>query len=321
MRRWPARYSSSDKHLPVLVDTIVEQIGSCPEGVFVDATVGAGGHLLAVFKAYGERFRYYGFDLDGTILKSTSQFFAELGIEAELVNQNFSDIADFLRGRGIESISAILYDLGIGSFQIDNPQRGFSYLGDGPLSMAFDKRQNFSATDVLEEFTERELAELFYEYGEEPKAKSIARAIKRHGGRISTTGELADLIRKTVGQGHFVKSAARVFQALRIKVNNELYHIEKGLESIIPLLKSGGKVLVISYHSLEDRIVKRLFKKYSGKCVCPPKTPVCHCGKIELVRPVFSKPLRPDNEEIAENSRARSARLRVAERIGIQTQS
>ena len=287
----------------------------------MDGTVGAGGHLIAVFKAYGERFKYYGFDLDSTILESTSQLLAKLGIEAELVNRNFSEIAEFLRGRGIESISAIIYDLGIGSFQIDNPQRGFSYLGDGPLSMAFDSRQNFSASDILEEFTERELAELFYEYGEEPKAKAIARAIKRHSGKISTTGELADLVRKTVGPRYFVKSAARIFQALRIRVNDELHHIEKGLESAIPLLKTGGKMMVISYHSLEDRIVKQLFKKYSGKCVCPPKTPVCHCGKVKLVRPVFSKPLRPDNEEIAKNSRARSARLRVAERVGFEAES
>lgn len=316
MRRWPKRSSSDERHLPVLADIVVEQIGSCPEGVFVDATVGAGGHLISVFKAYGRRFKYYGFDLDGSILESTQKIISELRVEAELINQNYSDAAEFLRGRGITSISAILFDLGIGSFQIDDPQRGFSYLGEGPLSMSFDSRGKRSASAILETYSEKELTQLFREYGEEPRAKAIAKAIKRMPRRIATTGELAELIRRVAGGKYFVKTAARIFQALRIEVNNELHNIQKGLGDALPLLKPGGKAIVISYHSLEDGLVKRLFKKYSGKCVCPPRTPICRCGKIKLIRSVFTKPIRPDFEEIAKNSRARSAKLRVAERIG-----
>jgi len=317
MRRWPERFSSDQTHLPVLADIIIDQLKSCPDGIFIDSTVGAGGHLKAVFQAHGNRFKYFGFDLDQEIIGQTRRSLNELGIEAELIYSNFSNVADFLQGRGISIISAILFDLGIGSFQIDDPRRGFSYLKDGPLSLAFDAKNPRQASDILRKYSEKELTELFRTYGEEPRAKYLARSIKNYKGRIMTTGQLAEVIRSVTNDRYFVKTAARVFQALRIKVNEELDHISRGLESIIPFLAPGGKAMVISYHSLEDGLVKRIFKKYSGKCVCRSKIPECACGKVKLVHPVFSKPVVPDPEEIASNPRARSAKLRIVERIAI----
>jgi len=316
MRRWPERSLSDEIHLPVLADIVVEQLNSGPEGVFVDATVGAGGHLKTVFKAHGKRFRYFGFDLDNSVLQRTGDYLAKNGIEAELINSNFSNVTDILQGREISKISAILFDLGIGSFQIDDPERGFSYLRNGPLSMSFDTGSALMAADIIDNASEKELTDLFRTYGEEPKAKTLARAIKNYTDPITTTGQLADIIRSVVSSRKFIKTASRIFQALRIKVNDEFAHIQKGIESALPLLVSGGKAMVISYHSLEDGLVKRLFKKYSGKCVCPPRMPECRCGKINLVRPVFAKPLIPDPEEIAANTRARSAKMRIVERIG-----
>jgi len=317
MRRWPERSSSDEIHLPVMADIIVDQLTNCPDGIFIDSTVGAGGHLKAVFQAHGDRFRYFGFDLDQAILERTRRSLSELGITAELIYSNFSNVADFLQGRGINTISAILFDLGIGSFQVDDPQRGFSYLKDGPLSLAYDPQNSRKASDILRNYTEKELTELFRTYGEEPRAKFLARSIKNHKERITTTGQLSEIIRSVVKDRYFVKTAARVFQALRIKVNQEFDHITRGLESIIPLLATGGKAMVISYHSLEDGIVKRIFKKYSGKCVCRSKQPECTCGKVKLVRPIFSKPVGPGVEEIASNPRARSAKLRIVEKIAI----
>jgi 16S rRNA (cytosine1402-N4)-methyltransferase len=317
MRRWPERSSSDETHLPVMVDIIVDQLGSCPDGVFIDSTTGAGGHLKAVFQAHGNKFRYYGFDLDQAVLERTKRSLNKLGIEAELINSNFSNVADFLQGRGIPIISAILFDLGIGSFQIDDSQRGFSYLKDGPLSLAYDHENSRKASDILKNYTERELTDLFRTYGQEPRAKYLARAIKNYKGRITTTGQLSEIIRLVVKDRYFVKTAARVFQALRIKVNDELEHISRGLESVIPLLAPGGKAMVISYHSLEDGLVKRIFKKYSGRCVCQSKRPECTCGKVKLVRPIFPKPVGPGPAEIASNPRARSAKLRIVERIAV----
>jgi len=317
MRRWPERSSSDEIHLPVMADIIVNQLNSCPDGVFIDSTVGGGGHLKAVFQAHGNRFRYFGFDLDQIIIEQTRRSLNGLGIEAELVYSNFSNVAGFLQGRGIPIISAILFDLGIGSFQIDDPLRGFSYLKNGPLSLAYDPKNSRKASNILKNYSEKELTELFRTYGEEPRAKFLARSIKNHKQRITTTGQLAEIIRSVVKDRYFVKTAARVFQALRIKVNEELDHISRGLESVMPLLAPGGKIMVISYHSLEDGIVKRIFKKYSGRCVCRSKRPACTCGKVKLVRPIFPKPVQPGPEEIALNPRARSAKLRIVERIAI----
>ena len=314
-RRWPGKSSYSMKHQPVMANRVVKLLSGCPDGVFVDATVGAGGHLIEVYRAHGNRFKYIGFDLDGLALKQAKHNITKIGLEAELTKSNFTEIADHLQKRKISSISAVLYDLGIGSFQIDNPNRGFSYLGDGPLSMSFDDDEKLVAANLIDSLDENDLTRLFKSFGQERKARSLSKAIKKYPDKITTTGQLAQIIRSTVGGRSFVKTAARIFQAVRIKVNDEFENIRKSLEAVLPYLVPGGVAMVITYHSLEDGHVKRIFKKFSGKCVCPPGMPECRCGKQKLVRLVYSKPVKPDPEEIAINSRARSAKLRVVEKI------
>jgi 16S rRNA (cytosine1402-N4)-methyltransferase len=294
---------------------VVGYLQGCPSGVFLDATVNGGGHTSAIYKAFKDIFTCVGFDLDGEVIEQTRQTFKDEGIKADLVKLNFADIAGYLPMKNIGSISAILYDLGISSYQIDNPRIGFSYLDDGPLNLSFEDSQTLAAARLIQRLSEQKLAELFKMYGQEPRSKALARAIKNSHNKIETTGQLAAIIRGVVGSKYFIKTAARVFQSLRIEVNDELGNIQQSLESVLPLLKPGGKAIVISYHSLEDGLVKKIFKKYSGKCVCPSNLPECRCGKNNLVRWVTRKPVKPGVDEIASNPRARSAKMRVVERV------
>jgi 16S rRNA (cytosine1402-N4)-methyltransferase len=217
----------------------------------------------------------------------------------------------------IESLSAILYDLGISSHQIDNPASGFSYLKDGPLGLSFDNSRPYAAAQLIEELSEQQLTELLRTYGQEPRARSLAKAIKNSPGKIETTGQLASIIRKISGDRFFIKTASRIFQALRISVNDELGNIRKSIDSILPLLKPGGRAIVISYHSLEDGLIKQLFRKYSGRCICTGKIIQCQCGAQKLMKLVTAKPIQPDVDEVAANPRARSAKMRVVERIAV----
>jgi 16S rRNA (cytosine1402-N4)-methyltransferase len=303
-------------HQPVMLNQVIELLAPCPAGVMVDATVGAGGHLKGIFEAYGAKFKYFGFDLDGLILGHTRKILADCGLEAELIKANYTDITDILKKKGYDSISAALFDFGIGSHQIDDSSRGFSYLEDGPLTMSFDEQSGQSAAAVIKNLDEKQLASLFKSLGQEKKARLLAKRIKNSPVEIATTGQLAGIIRDTVGDRFFVKTASRVFQALRIAVNHELDNISRGLEQTILGLAAGGRLIAISYHSLEDGLVKRMFKKYSGRCVCPAGVPQCNCGKVKLVKIITGKPLGPDPEECRQNPRARSARLRVVEKIG-----
>ena len=300
-----------------MVNRVVELLSDCPDGVFVDSTVGSGGHLIEVFKAHGSKFKYFGFDLDGLVLEETKKVISKTGIKAELVKSNFSEVVNHLNKRNISSISAILYDLGIGSFQVDDPERGFSYLGSGPLSMSFDDKAKLSASDLINKLSEKELTDLFRVYGQERRAKLLSKAIKQYPGKLTTTNQLAEVIRSVVGNRYFVKTASRVFQAIRIKVNDEFENIRKGIESVLPYLSYGGRVIVITYHSLEDGLVKRIFKKFTGKCVCSSRMKECRCGKEKLVRLVLTKPIKADPDEVAVNVRARSAKLRVVEKIAV----
>jgi 16S rRNA (cytosine1402-N4)-methyltransferase len=302
-----------------MADRVIELLADCPDGVFVDATVGLGGHLKKVIEAHGSRFEYYGFDLDGKVLEQTKKNISETGIEARLIKSNYTEIVKLLQKERIRTISAIVYDLGIGSFQIDDPARGFSYLGDGPLSMAFDDELESPAADLINRLNETELMKLLRKYGQEPRAKAISRAIKSHSGGIATTGQLADIIRTVVGSRFFIKTASRVFQAIRVEVNHEFENISRSLDAVLPCLAERGRAIVITYHSLEDGIVKRIFKKYTGGCVCPAGMKHCMCGKIKMVRKVFPKPLKAEPEEVAANIRARSAKLRAVERIAVET--
>lgn len=314
MRRSPARSLSNGKHVPVMTGQVKRFLQGCPSGIFVDATLGGGGHTSAVFKSFRDVFTCIGFDLDSQALERTEKTFKEEGVEAELVQSNFARIADHLAMKQIKSISAILYDLGISSQQIDNPESGFSYLQDGPLSLSFDNNHPYAAAQLIEEYSEQQLTSVLKNYGQEPRAKSMARAIKNNPEKVTTTGQLSSLIRKIAGERFFIKTASRIFQALRIAVNDELGSIEKSIDSTIPLLAQGGRIIVISYHSLEDGLVKRLFRKNSGRCICPGKIIACQCGARPLVKIITPKPIQPGMEEIAANPRARSARMRVAEK-------
>lgn len=314
MRRSPARSLSNGKHVPVMIGQVKQYLQGCPPGIFVDATLGGGGHTSAVFKSFKDVFTCIGFDLDAQALERTKKTFKEEGVEAELIQSNFARIADHLAMKQIRSISAILYDLGISSQQIDIPESGFSYLQDGPLSMSFDRNCPYTAARLIEECSEQQLTVILKNLGQEPKAKSLARAIKNYPEKITTTGQLASLIRKISGERFFIKTASRVFQALRIAVNDELGSIENSIDSTIPLLAPGGRIVVISYHSLEDGLVKRLFRKNSGRCLCRGKVLKCQCGARSLVKIITPKPVQPDRVEISINPRARSARMRVAEK-------
>lgn len=315
MRRSPEKHSSEELHVPVLLREVVDIIDGCPDGVVIDGTVGAGGHLKAICGAYGDRFKYYGFDLDNGILNKTRKLILDRGFEAELINANYKEIVLHLQRKGIESISAVLLDLGIGSFQIDNSSRGFSYLKDGPLSMAFDDSNILAASAMIKKLSEKELRNVLYEYGEEPKSRYIARAIKEFSEPLNTTEQLSSIIRSVVGNRAFIKTAARVFQALRIKVNAEFDNLFEGLDKLLPRVAPGGRALIITYHSLEDHLVKRIIKKFTGRCICPPRLPECRCGMEKLFKLSPRKPILPAKDEIDSNPRARSAKLRVIERI------
>jgi 16S rRNA (cytosine1402-N4)-methyltransferase len=315
MRRSPARSLSNGLHIPVMVTQVKQYLQGCPPGIFVDATLGGGGHTIAVYKNFKDVFSCIGFDLDAQALERTKQTFKEEGVEAELVKSNFAQIADYLAMKKIKSISAILYDLGISSQQIDEPKSGFSYLQDGPLGLSFDNDRPYAAAQLIEELSEQQLTEIFWTYGQEPRAKSIARAIKGAPDKIETTGQLAAILRKSGGDRFFIKTASRVFQSLRIAVNDEMGSIRRSIDTVIPLLAPQGRAIVISYHSLEDGLVKQLFKKYSGKCICPGKVIQCQCGARQLVKQVTAKPIQPDADEVAANPRARSAKMRVVEKI------
>jgi 16S rRNA (cytosine1402-N4)-methyltransferase len=315
MRRSPARSLSNGIHIPVMTAQVKQYLQGCPPGIFVDATLGGGGHTIAVQKSFKDVFSCVGFDLDAQALERTKQALKVEGVEAELVKSNFAQIADYLAMKKIDSVSAILYDLGISSQQIDNPATGFSYLKDGPLGLSFDNSRPYAAAELIEESSEQQLTGILRAYVQEPRARSLARAIKNSPTKIETTSQLASVIRKISGDRFFIKTASRIFQALRISVNDELGNIDKSISSVLLLLKPGGRAIVISYHSLEDGLIKQLFKKYSGRCICPGKVIQCQCGAQKLVKILTAKPVQPDVDEVASNPRARSAKMRVVERI------
>jgi len=302
-------------HRPAMLKQVLELLVECPDGVFVDATVGAGGHLIGISERFKNKFEYFGFDLDGLILGRTRESVAEIGLEASLIKANYATVATHLQKNNINTISAALFDLGIGSYQVDNPDRGFSYLQDGPLSMSFDTDYNNLAGDLIGRLSEKQLVKIYRDFGQERKAVKIARELKNSPVPVTTTGQLAKIIRRITGDRYFIKTASRVFQALRIAVNNEFDNIETGINDAIRMLQPGGRVMAITYHSLEDGLVKRIFRKAAGKCLCPAGTAKCVCGAEKLVRLVNRKPIVADAKEIRLNSRARSAKLRTVERI------
>jgi 16S rRNA (cytosine1402-N4)-methyltransferase len=303
-------------HVPVLADEVRELLAVEPGETVVDATFGAGGHAAVLAAELGGQGRFIAIDRDASVRPYFERFQRQAGVQTRLLRGDFAVVLGQLADNDVQA-DAILLDLGVSSMQIDRPERGFSYAADAPLDMRMDVSSPRSARDVVNELSERELADVFRRYGEERFSRQIARAIvrRREERPFERTTDLVEVVRGAIpaprrfGDGH---PAKRVFQALRIVVNEELESLERSLPTALRLLRPGGRIAVISFHSLEDRIVKRFFAAQARGCTCPPDLPVCVCGKEPTLRLVTRKAVRPSPAETAGNPRAASARLRVA---------
>ena len=305
-------------HIPVLREQCIECLNVKEGGVYVDGTLGGGGHSSCVLKRLNNTGRLIGIDRDSEALEHTSKMLAEYS-NVTYIKDNHENIKNILQELGINEVDGMLLDLGVSSYQLDEPSRGFSYMHDAPLDMRMNKDQEFTAYDVVNKYSEEALSKIFFEYGEEKYSKSIARKIidSRNKKEIKTTFELVDIIKSAIppkARNEKQHPAKRVFQAIRIEVNGELIDLEKALKDAVMSLKVGGRLLVITFHSLEDRIVKKTFENLQGKCTCPPDFPKCICGFESCGKIITKKPIIADDTELIENPRARSAKLRVFER-------
>jgi len=309
-------------HMPVLVEEVMSMLRPAPGSLQIDATLGGGGHTERILEATDPDGRLLGLDADGAaIARVRAALGARYGDRLALRQANFRELADVAPAAGFDPIDGCLFDLGLSSFQLADPERGFGFRTGGPLDMRFDAGRGTSAADLVNSLDAAELTALFKQYGEEPFAGRIARAIveARRTARIATAEELAALVARVAPSRapgrRRVHPATRVFQALRIAVNEELEALQAGLAAAVDLLRPGGRLVVLSYHSLEDRIVKRFLQAERRGCTCPPEAPVCVCGRQPRLRLLSPKGLVPTAAEITANPRARSARLRAAERI------
>ncbi len=306
-------------HVPVLLRECLEGLAIRGDGVYVDATLGRGGHSLEIARRLTTG-RLIALDRDQAALDAAPRRLGERMDRVTLVHGNFSDLGQILDSLGIGAADGMLFDLGVSSPQLDDPERGFSYRFDAPLDMRMDRSEALTAKTIVNEWPKEELGRIFQTYGEERYARQIAAAIvrRREEKEIETTLELAELIRSAMPGAALREKqhpAKRCFQALRIAVNDELTAVERAMQEAVPRLKPGGRLCVISFHSLEDRIVKNVLAQYAKGCTCPPDFPVCVCGKKPQVRLVSRKPILPGEEELERNPRARSAKLRVAEKV------
>ena len=305
-------------HKPVLLRECLEGLKICPEGTYVDGTLGRAGHAREI-AARLTTGRLICIDRDQAALEAAEERLAGNLDKVTLIHGNFGDLAGLLDGRGIAGVDGMLFDLGVSSPQLDDPERGFSYMHDAPLDMRMDRSEALTAHTVVNEWPQEELRRILWQYGEERYAPQIAAAIVRRRGEspIGTTLELVDVIRSAMpAQALREKQhpAKRSFQAIRIAVNDELTAVDRMLQAAVPRLAPGGRLCVISFHSLEDRIVKNVLGEFAKGCTCPPDFPVCVCGKTPQITLTPRKPILPTAEEIEENPRARSAKLRVAEK-------
>ncbi len=313
-------------HIPVLCDKVVDFLNPKPEGIYIDGTVGLGGHSVAILEISAPSGRVIGIDLDVEALTVAENRLHTFGERYSLINGNFAEMDVLLARHSVHAVDGILLDLGVSSLQLDAPHRGFSFNHTGPLDMRMNlgrtldsaKQATLTAMQVVNGSTMDVLVDIFRRYGEERFAKRIAdRVIRaRQQEPITTTTQFAEIVKKAVPQKTFkIHPATRVFQALRIHVNAELENLRSGLDVAISLLKPGGCLCVITFHSLEDRIVKRCFQTCAKTCICPPKTPICICEHKPSVEIVTKRPVLPGEDEIQQNRRARSAKLRVARKL------
>jgi 16S rRNA (cytosine1402-N4)-methyltransferase len=309
--------SDASPHTPVLLQEVLTALKPKSGSRIIDGTVGAGGHAYEILKASSPNGELLGLDRDLEALALASKRLTDFGIRAVLKQGSFAEIVDHAAGIGWEQVQGVLLDLGVSSMQLGSPGRGFSFQEDGPLDMRFDQSQELQAADLVNDLRIEELARLFHRYGEEPKAYKIARAIVE-ARPITSTGQLADLVAHVSGwKKRRIHPATRTFQALRIAVNDELETLQTGLVQAVQVLDTGSRLAVISFHSLEDRIVKHTFRRLSQDCVCPPEQLVCTCGGKRTLDLLTKRPIRATDEEVIRNPRARSARLRVAVKVAM----
>jgi len=305
-------------HIPVLKDEVITLIAPRPGGIYVDGTIGLGGHTLALFAAC-QAITVVGIDIDKEALTIAADRLAPFNKRVHFVHGNYRDIDDHLSHLGIDFVDGIILDLGLSSYQLDNPCRGFSFCHDGPLDMRMDRSCSQSAQEIVNRYSEQELTDLIRRYGEERFAARIARAIVRvrKESPIERSEQLAELVKRTIPRQFHprrIHPATKTFQALRIAVNEELDNLAIGLKAAFAKLQSGGVLAVISFHSLEDRIVKRFFRQQEEPCICSPELPVCLCNKERSAKILTSRPIIPSSAEVAANPRARSAKLRATRR-------
>lgn len=306
-------------HTSVLLEETIEGLHIRPDGVYVDGTLGGAGHSYEICRRLSGAGRLIGIDQDGDAIEAAKERLREYEDRVTVVRSNYQDMPAVLRDLGIRSVDGILLDLGVSSYQLDTVERGFTYKEDAPLDMRMDQRQEKTARDIVNGYTEEELCRILWDYGEERFARNIARRIvqARQEKPVETTGELNEIIRKAIpakartSGGHPGK---RTFQAIRIELNRELEVLEESLNGMIDLLDDGGRICVITFHSLEDRIVKNIFRKNEDPCICPKEFPVCVCGRKPKGRVVTRKPILPGDREKEHNKRSRSAKLRIFER-------
>lgn len=307
-------------HYSVMLNEAVEGLRIRPDGIYADGTLGGGGHAYEVCRRLSDGGHFYGIDQDAAAIAAAGQRLAGFGGRATIIRGNYSRMIDELQSRGVEGLDGLLLDLGVSSYQLDEPQRGFTYREDAPLDMRMDERQTKTARDIVNGYSEADLYRIIRDYGEDPFAKNIAKHIvkRREEQPIETTGELVEAIKAAVPmkirmqKGH---PAKQTFQAIRIELNQELEVLSGSLDGMIDFLKPGGRICIITFHSLEDRIVKTAFRRNENPCTCPSYFPVCVCGKVSKGRIVTRKPILPGERELEENSRSKSAKLRVFERL------
>ena len=307
------------KHYSVLLDETIENLNIRPDGIYMDGTLGGAGHAYHVCEKLSEGGRFYGIDQDGDAIEAAGKRLAPFGDMVTIIRSNYRYARERLAEIGVTHVDGIVLDLGVSSYQLDTIERGFSYKYDTRLDMRMDDRQTLSAMEIVNEYPEMELFRIIRDYGEDQFAKNIAKHIvkARSEGMIETTGQLNEIIKAAIPakmrmNGHPSK---KTFQAIRIECNHELDVLKESLEGFIDMLNPGGRLCIITFHSLEDRIVKSAFKKAENPCVCPPSFPVCTCGQKSKGRVISKKPILPSDTELEENSRSKSAKLRVFERL------
>ena len=307
------------KHKSVLLEETIEGLNIRPDGIYVDGTLGGAGHSSEIVKRLGEDGRLIGIDQDGEAIEAATKRLKPYKDKVTIVRSNYAQMKEVLRDLGIPKVDGILLDLGVSSYQLDNAERGFTYREDVPLDMRMDQRQTKTAKDIVNDYSEMELYHIIRNYGEDKFAKNIAKHIvqARQKAPIETTGQLIEVIKAAIPKkvratgGH---PAKKTFQAIRIELNHELDVLKNNLEDMIDLLNDEGRIAIITFHSLEDRIVKNIFRTSERPCICPPEFPVCVCGRVSKGKVITRKPIVPGKEELEENSRSKSAKLRVFER-------